>query len=158
MMQTVKELCEEAIRNGDFTLHYHAKWGNPAYGVYEQDHYLTGNYPITTDKGRRRNNAVLRITKAKKPNWYDVEVWAYSTCIANILLDAVSEEAHILDCSVTSRTDITILRNVADLFGWKGVASIIRNGNGWKYAGPMTYSDFRDSAKYLHKYDLTPYC
>lgn len=158
MAERVKDLCEKAIRNGDFTVHWHAKWGNPINGILEEDYYLTGNCKINTDSDRPRKNAVLRISRGDRPGWYNVEVWAYATCIATFALNADYEEAYIFDCCVTSRTDIAILRNVADMFGWNGVSSYIRTGMGWKNVGPMMYWDFKDTALYLGKYDLTPYC
>lgn len=151
-METIRELCEKSMRNGTFTTHYHAKWGNPVWGINEEDFTLTGNCRIKTAAGRNRNNAVMEIASNNNGRTFGITVKAYNTVIAAILVNPDREEAYIFEAVVTSRTDIEILRNVAEMLSSRGVAALVRRDGAWIHTGPIDYFDFKYVAKQQYNY------
>lgn len=117
---TLRELCEKAVKSKVKEYRYHAVWGNPMWG--RQDEWFTtlGNFPIYTRAGRKRANAALYIELDRKPNVnvYIIDVRAYGITIATMAYWCFDDEGvlsclYLDSCKVTSRTDITILSDVA---------------------------------------------
>ena len=140
------EYCNRAMSTSKMTTSYKDKDGN----VF----HLVGNHRITTNSGYARDNAIMNITSFNNGCTYECEVKAYDTLIAHMVLNVGSEEAIIYDATITSRTDISILRDVARELSAMGVSAVYLTANGWVTAGPIDYSDFKAVAKQNHQYSI----
>lgn len=145
-MKTVKEWCEEAMVRETKTLKYMDKDGIL--------HTLTGNQPIYTYWDNPRSNAVMDVVSLNNGRSYRIDVKAYSSIIAHLVINPYTEEAFIVKAMVTSRTDARILSEVADCLSLMGVGAYYLKGKVWCGGGPITYFDFKAAAKASNTYSI----
>ena len=146
MGMNLLEYCTHAMSTPKMTTSYRDKDGN----VFR----LTGNQRITTNFGYARDNAIMNIASFNNGRTYECEVKAYDTLIAHMVFNVWSEEAIIYDATVTSRTDISILSDVARELARMGISATYLTGDGWVTSYPITYSDFKVVAKQKHHYSI----
>lgn len=140
------EYCNRAMSTPNMTTSYKDKDGN----VF----HLVGNHRITTNFGYTRDNAIMNILSFNNGRTYECEVKAYDTLIAHMVFNVWSEEAIIYDATITSRTDISILSDVARELATMGISAHYFTADGWVTSYPITYSDFKAVAKQKHHYSI----
>lgn len=146
MGMNLLEYCSRAMSTSKMTTSYKDKDGN----VF----HLVGNHRITTSFGYARDNAIMNIASFNNGRTYECEVKAYDTLIAHMVFNVWSEEAIIYDATITSRTDIAILSDVARELASMGISASYFNGGDWITSYPITYSDFKVVAKQKHHYSI----
>lgn len=152
-MLTLKRLCEAAVNSKVREYRYHAVWGNPMWGMQDEWFVTEGNMPILTRTGRKRSNAAIMVEKRQPelanndyPVVYDVHVNAYSITIATLFVYVHEDATYvtIVKAKVTSRTDITILSDVARMLDEMGVRVnvLVKPYDSTRFERP-TYESFK---------------
>lgn len=146
MIKTIKEWCEEVMLREKKTLKYTDKDGIV--------HTLTGNQPIYTYWCNPRSNAIMDVVSLNNGRSYHIDVKAYSSIIAHLVVNPYTEEVFIAKAMVTSSTDARILSEVADMLSRLGVRAWFRRGNVLIGGGPIMYEDFKVVAKLAGNYNI----
>ena len=146
MMKTVKEWCEEAMLREKKTLEYTDKDGIV--------HTLTGNQPIYTYWDNPRSNAIMDVVSLNNGRSYHIDVKAYSSIIAHLVVNPYTDDVYIAKAMITSRTDARILSEVAYALSLLGANTWYRKRGILYCDGPMVYDSFKFVAKATGNYSI----
>ena len=146
MAETIKKWCEEAMLREIKALKYTDKDGIT--------HNLMGNQPIYTCCGNPRNNAVMNVYSINDGRTYHIDVKAYSSVIAHLVVKPINGDVYIAKATVTSRTDARILSEVARTLRSMGAAAWFHKAGMLNIDGSMVYNDFKTVAKEAGHYSI----
>ena len=152
-MENIVTICEQALNSKPKEFHYRSNWGNPIIGYRNDIFTVKGNLPIYTRAGYVRRNAICNVSH-REDGLYRIDVDAYETNIASLIIDYPHNVCHIVWAKVTSRTDITVLSDVALMLRQCGLRCVWFDGDGYTESD-VDYFAFKEVAKRIDTYNPT---